>query len=282
VAVDFMFSVRAKINRANEHLDALHREMDEWGDADPLTVTRESDLAGREHVFRVSYKSPPDVVRWAVLLGDALHSLRGALDHSVYALAVANEGRNPPSQEAKLAFPITTEPRLFTEARWRIRSLSEPAQTAVERLQPYNRLKPGKWFMPLWWLSRLDDIDKHRLVHLGTVSGVPTEIVVGADPGSFRVEWNTGPHVDGAPILRLTLDRPDPKVYVDLKATSGVILHIEGRRPVRPYSIYWITRRIREEVRIACRYLALHLPDPPPRIESNPALRMEELAPGSE
>jgi hypothetical protein len=282
LAVDFWFSVRAKLDRADEHLDAFNRETKGWSDSDQLTITRESDTDGREHIFRISYETPPDTIRWALLLGDAFHNLRGALDHAVYALAVANTRKNPPDNERKLAFPITTEPGLFKDAKWRIRSLSDPAQAAIERLQPYNRLKPGQWFMPLWWLSVLHDVDKHRLSHITTLNGVPDELAIDARPGTYEVFWNTSPHVDGAPILRLILANPNPNVYVDLHVTSGVVFNIEGKRPVRPFSLYWITRHIRREVGIACRYLALHLPEPPPEIKNGPALRMEDLAPGAE
>lgn len=277
-----MFSSREKLARAAEHLDALHAETQGWNDDDPFEITRESNADDTEHIWGVHYRTQPDLLRWGILLGDALHNLRGALDHAVYALAVANCGRNPPNDEGKLAFPIVSEAGRWDGSKWRIESLSQPAQTAIERLQPYNRLKPGKWFMPLWWLSRLHDIDKHRLLHVATFQSQPEELVIDAAPGSYVAEWNIGTHVDGPPLLRLTFTTPHPNVYVDLKAVGGVILAIEGEHPVRPFSIYWITKHIQREVEIACRYLAWHLPDPLPVVVGRPALRIEELAPGAE
>ena|SRR5437879_6087397 len=119
-----MFSARAKLGRATEHLYAFNRQSQGWADSDPFVVTRESNADGSEHIWRVTYKSHPDVIGMALMLGDALHNLRGALDHAVYALAVANCGKNPPDDEAKLAFPITSEQRFFDQAKWRIASLS--------------------------------------------------------------------------------------------------------------------------------------------------------------
>src|SRR5438045_2016982 len=89
-------SCRAKIARADEHLDALYRETDGWGDGDPFRIVRECNSDGTEHVFRLRYKTDPDVWRWALLLGDALHNLRCALDHIVYALATQQTGSDPP------------------------------------------------------------------------------------------------------------------------------------------------------------------------------------------
>jgi len=242
----------AKIARADEHLDALYRETDGWGDGKPFAVTRESNADGSEHVFSLSYKTQPDLLRWAVILGDALHNLRGALDHIVYALAVAQTGKNPPDNETGLAFPICSDPDFFEKSRWRIATLDKPTQTAIKKAQPYNRLNPGEWFMPLWWLSQLHDVDKHRFLHLAAVAGHHDDIATNARPGTFKAEWNSGPHVDGAPIFRLTLSEPDPNVYVDLKATGAVVFNVKG---IQPVSLYWGTKHIRREVAVICRYL---------------------------
>jgi hypothetical protein len=176
----FTSSCRAKIARADQHLDALYRETDGWGDGDPFVIARESNADGSEHVFRLRYKVQPDVWRWAVLLGDALYDLRCALDHMVYALAINQTRKDPPDDDASLAFPICSEPRFFEKSRGRIASLNEITQAAVEKAQPYNRLKPGKWFAPLWWLSQLNDIDKHRSSHLAVTAAHPDEIATDA------------------------------------------------------------------------------------------------------
>src|SRR6266542_2149681 len=195
-------SCRAKIARGDQHLDALYRETDGWGNDDPFVVTRESNADGSEHVFRLRYKVQPDVWRWAVLLGDALYDLRCALDHIVYALAINQTGKDPPDDDASLAFPICNKPGFFEKARWRIASLNEVTQAAIQTSQPYKRLKPGQWFAPLWWLGQLNDIDKHRSSFLAVTAAHPDDIATDARPGTFRALWNQGPLIDGAPILR--------------------------------------------------------------------------------
>jgi hypothetical protein len=254
----WLISSRAKIARADEHLDALYQETDRWGGGDPFIVRRESNADGSEHVFSLHYKSAPDVWRWAVILGDALHNLRGALDHIVYALAVAQTGKDPPDDQTRLAFPICSEPKYFAKSRSRIASLDGPTQAAIEKVQPYNRLAPGQWFMPLWWLAQLHDIDKHRLSHIAVTAAHPEEIATDARPGTYRAEWNVGSLVDGAQVLRLALSEPNPDVRVDLKATGAVVLRVKD---VRPLSLYWTTQQIRREVVLVCRYLAYCFPD---------------------
>jgi hypothetical protein len=245
-------SSRAKIARADEHLDALNAQIDRWGNLDPLAVSRECNADGSEHLWRVNYKIRPDVWRWAILLGDALFNLRGALDHMVYGLAIANTRTNPPADEAKLAFPICSEPKFFEGQRYRIASLSDAAQAGVEKAQPYNRLKPGQWFAPLWWLDQIHNIDKHRFAHLAGQAVLPDEIVIDADPGTYQVFWNRNTLVGGAPILRVVMNPPDPNVYVDLKAIAAIAIDAKGFPPM---SVYWLTRHIRREVGLVCRYL---------------------------
>jgi hypothetical protein len=250
-------SSQAKLARADQHLDALSRDTDRWGENDPLRITRQSNPDGSEHIFRVRYKIRPPVWRWAILLGDALFNLRGALDHVVYALAIGHTGKNPPDDEDKLAFPICSAPKFFDGQRFRIAPLSQPAQAATERAQPYNRLRPGQWFAPLWWLDQIHNIDKHRFAHIAGNMAYAKEIVIDAEPGTYNAFWNFGAVVHGTPILRLVMDPPNPDVYVNLRASAGVALQVEDQPPL---SIYWATRHIRREVALVCRYLALFLP----------------------
>jgi hypothetical protein len=252
-----MDGYKAKLARADQHINAFNLATNEWGNTDPLSTRRESNADGSEHIFYLQLSPEPDIYGWATILGDALHNLRGALDHIVYALAVAQTGKDPPDDQAKLAFPICSEPKFFAQSGWRIRSLDQPAQAAIERLQPYKRLKPGGSFMPLWWLSQLHDVDKHRFPHLTPIASALKRGAVGARTGTYQAFWNTGRLVDGAPILRLLLSEPDPNVYVDFEATAAVVVNVKN---VGPYSVYWVTRHIRREVGIACRYLSLFFP----------------------
>jgi hypothetical protein len=75
-----------------------------------------------------------------------------------------------------------------------------------------------------------------------------------AEPGTFRALWNSGPLIDGAPLPRLELTKPDPQVYVDLKATGAVVLQLKD---IRPLGVHPTLMRIRREVGVVCRYLML-------------------------
>ena len=178
----------------------------------------------------------------ALILGDALHNLRAALDNLVYALAIAQTEKDPPDDETRLAFPICTKPELFDGQRFRIASLNEKTRAAIERLQPYNRLNPGGWFMPLWFLSSLNDVDKHRLLHIAATAAKIEDFEIGAASGSYEAFWNESPFRDGTPILKVVLTSPDPDVYVDFEASGEVVLDLIEYPPM---SLYWTTKHIR-------------------------------------
>jgi hypothetical protein len=249
------FSYRAKLARADEHLSMLYRETDGWGDGDPFCIVRESNTVGSVHEFSLRFEVQPDTLRWALLLGDALHNMRCALDHIVYALVVRQTGQDPPPGASRLMFPICSEPKFWNSRSTenKIAGLNDPTRTAIDKVQPYNRLKAGQWFMPLWWLTLLNDADKHRLLHITGLAAAPDEIAIDVEPGKFRALWNEGPLVDGSPLLRLELTEPNPQVYVNLKMTGAVVLQPIGMRPL---GVHPVLKQIRREVGVVCRYLS--------------------------
>lgn len=246
-------SCRAKIARADYHLETLYRDIDSWSDLRPGSISRQSNADGSEHLFVAHFSPQPDVWRWAVLMGDALHNLRCALDHIVYSLAIRHTGENPPADDTKLAFPITSSTANFAKAKWRIRSLPEGVQAGIERAQPYNRTRPTGW-EPLWWLAQLNDVDKHRLAALSPFAAWPEGITIDADPETYEVFWNQGVCVDGTPVLRIKLNSPDPHLPVGLHMTAGVVIKVEDQPPI---GIIPSLNSIRLETVLICRYLAM-------------------------
>jgi hypothetical protein len=277
---EWLTGCQTKIARADHHLQALYAETDGWGDTDPFRVVRQSNADGSEHIYRLNFRVPPDTWRWGVLLGDAMFNLRCALDHIVYALAINQSGQDPPPNAGLLMFPIASGEGFFTSKRTqsRIAGLNEPTRTAIERAQPYNRRKTGQWFMPLWWLSQLNDIDKHRLVHLTPIAAKQDDIVIPREPGTFRALWNEGPLVNGTPFFRLLLNPPDPNVQVDIKATAAIALQF---KEMKPFGLHPIAEAIRKEVVLVCRYLSRFLTDGGPSHRGPPSIDPGVPPPGA-
>lgn len=153
-----------KIERARYHIDLLWEEIRKFFRENYANVVVEQcDLDTREKFWVVAEEPPAPPLYLSTIIGDALYSLRSALDHLVHELIRAN-GQQP---TGKSAFPIitTNEPDYDRVATIQVQGMNPYAAAAIKTLQPYNRRHRhrDKW---LRLLKYLNDIDKHRHLHL--------------------------------------------------------------------------------------------------------------------
>ena len=151
-----------KLRRAQHHLDNLDREITIWLDRNFETLWQEKDPERPDYFSAyVTMERPP--INIALLIGDALHNLRGTLDHLAYTLAERYTGSPLPDDIAKHSeFPIfrTLEQERIQR---KIRGMHPDAQAIIEQLQPYQA--GADWAKdPLWMLHELSNLDKHRLL----------------------------------------------------------------------------------------------------------------------
>ena len=147
-------------------------------------------------------------IHWTLLVGDACHNLRGALDHMVFQLALLS-GANEPTTTA---FPIATEPGLYERAASRL--LSEVAlqyRDRIERHQPYNSGEDPEMH-GLTLLRELNNFDKHRILQL--VSGAHPPNRHGGDDSPYLALWNGIPLLT---VLSRILDAVD-RVIADFES----------------------------------------------------------------
>lgn len=71
--------VKLKIDRAAEHLEVLHQEVEAYLDDRPYEVVSEPRPEGNPLLLCKVHQHPP--LRLSILLGDFLHNLRSSLDH---------------------------------------------------------------------------------------------------------------------------------------------------------------------------------------------------------
>lgn len=159
---DFRVGCRAKVERADEHIQDLKSESDRFllSDPKPYRIVRQSENEGRAYVwYGFEDRAVPPII--PILAGEAIHQLRSSLDHLVVAM-VRERGNNVTSDHA---FPITKERDVFKAARDRgqIKGISLAAQDLIESMQPYNT-RDGFASSILWTLHRQDIEDKHRLL----------------------------------------------------------------------------------------------------------------------
>jgi hypothetical protein len=128
------------------------------------TTVRHYDLPRLQSSASAQFLAPPPECRLA--FGDAIHQLRSSLDHITYAMVqvLTSDVRIL----RRVDFPIFTEQKRFdTESRGVkcLRDLLAPEQfAAIQATQPYQRRPDAPEEDPLWILSALDNIDKHRTI----------------------------------------------------------------------------------------------------------------------
>lgn len=164
--------IRLKFTRAWQQLDALKRQtLTFLGDGGPYRPVVDFDDTTCRLTLKAQIKRVPDPM-WSVDVGDIVHNFRCALDHLVWELA----GRPHPAV-AKTQFPIFQSQAGFTRRGTKefLKGVPTRVITMIESEQPYFTRPDGDvegtTNSPLWHLKELNDIDKHRTLHL-TVSAL--------------------------------------------------------------------------------------------------------------
>jgi hypothetical protein len=224
-------SHRLKLNRALEHLYALHAIEQGWAERDSCVIVDECEIESRKNISRIRIFEQPADPLLRLLLGDVVHNLRQALDHLAYALAIRVAGVSPPPNEESTQFPITTAPEKFAGGvpnkigpRNRM-----PAgmDAALESFQPYN----GGQAELLGVLHSLDNLDKHRFPPL--VAGVAR--VESFNIGHFEGSHFAGPRFgaleDNAPVVEFT---PTPGSEMNMQLQFQSVIAFDDSSTVAP------------------------------------------------
>ncbi|WP_019874367.1 hypothetical protein [Sporichthya polymorpha] len=152
----------AKIGRARQHGLELQGRLATWAAiANPRPVaTISSDRLSWE--VRLSKFDPPPLLEWALILGDAIHNLRAALDVLVWAHA--DEAGLTTGQAKSIAFPVWTDESAWNQKADRtLKGVPLDVVARIRQCQPFERPAEERSSDPLVILSDLDNRDKHRL-----------------------------------------------------------------------------------------------------------------------
>ena len=219
---------RARLDRAEKHLDTLHDEMKIFLEGDKQTFTVEFDSVDQSYV--VHYKELQEIpLYWGIALGDVVHNIRSALDNLVYQLVLL-AGAEPHGIHQ---FPITDHPNEWiTKVEYppECRKLGaldfiDPRYVAfIKSLQPYE---PATGIPMLAVIRRFSNTDKHRLIHAARASLTASpklEAFLGIPATIFSPTYKRPgtPVEDGAEIARF-------KTSTDLRLTwnsSGEIVDV--------------------------------------------------------
>jgi hypothetical protein len=223
-----IISVGQKIARAIEHIQTLDAAAKRWGDEHgepgfPCVV--EPNSQGTKVLVKIDQPLPFPGVEWGIIIGDAIHCLRSALDQLVAGLWTDKTS-------------ITTRfPICKTEREWIVNAPGmywsvPPAYVAVlDRAQPYHRGDKANEH-PLAILNALWNLDKHEAIPAMALTGRRIKIeAAGADgfPDWQQLKFRTHPGralkqgtVLGEASYRDADTEDNAKVYVNAHITVAV------------------------------------------------------------
>jgi hypothetical protein len=152
-----LHQVTSKLGRANEHIATLAREIKLFFDSKPIEV-RTKRNPERRLVYYISRVSPmPE--SWPLIAGDAIQNLVTALDHLAYQLVDRDTNGKIPNEKG-IYFPIAeTQAKYEQQKVTKLQGASAGTLALVDSLRPYDGGNSN-----YWKLSRLNNIEKHRLL----------------------------------------------------------------------------------------------------------------------
>jgi hypothetical protein len=223
---------RLKFLAAADHMNRFHDAVEGFFEEDfELAIFNgEANAQRTKYVLRVERVRRYPVREWGIIIGDAIHCYRSALDQLVYAFA------HDPSHQT--SYPIcVTEKEWTTKAPAQYWSCAAPFVRLLDKTQPYHREDPSKH--PLAVLRALSNLDKHR--------GIPTVSLV-ADSAEFHVhatqgirKWNSikanigAPYEAGAVVAEAKIVPDDsglePKMDMHIDSTVDVAFGQIGAIP---------------------------------------------------
>lgn len=208
---------QGKIVRVRYQLRDLQERFQTFGGSHPYRLVPKFELRpGGEKIgdysFVVESVSLPKR-EWGVLIGEIVHNLRSALDHTIWAAS------SKPSR--KTQFPIFTSKTDWDKHKGHLMIATVPDQVRkfVIEAQPYSQTKLPASQHVLAVLNRLSNHDKHRLLHTAaiTLEGASPGVEGTGQFGTIReIVGNFGPLEPGQTMIRIVLEDPPPEPTINL------------------------------------------------------------------
>jgi hypothetical protein len=218
-AMTEFYSAKLKIDRAKQHIADLRREFDAFVHANPYTrdikFKHDPNEYSQMRDLRISIEfgkgiHAPEIL--GLLIGDAAHNLRSALDHLIWELI----GPTGTKQDKHLSFPTGDT---WTNYESTIDGLHTTPRGAKKFLKSFEAHRGGDGHA-LYGLHILDRTDKHRIINpiiaAAKISGLrdhrdgivhPDAIAMISDDGEavFPIHFRSIPR-DDDPNFKTTLD----------------------------------------------------------------------------
>jgi hypothetical protein len=169
-----------KVERAKHHIRQLDIAIRRFDKSEPYTLSiQHKPNIGHVALYVASLEPVPEYI--ALIIGDAVHNFRSALDHLAWQLVEAGGG--VPDKDTY--FPICQNAQQYASAvgKGEIKKIPVGTKEALSAVQPYICGNDT-----LWHIHELDRIDKHRLLITTTTAIKKWSIVI--DPSIGReIGW---------------------------------------------------------------------------------------------
>jgi hypothetical protein len=152
--------VQAKLERAEKHIVDFRNQQKTFLESKPVSFTHILNEDTR-HVDVTIDNIKPMPIELSLIMGDAIHNLRSALDLLVCQVFTRN---SKSTDYDYIEFPIGMHLKSFLDKfekhKGKLQLVGKPAIDILTKLEPYR----GGKHHDLWVLHRLDIRDKHRLL----------------------------------------------------------------------------------------------------------------------
>lgn len=228
-----LLSARAKLWWGSQNLERLNKTVGSSLKGDGAAFIAEREADSRYSIVLDTTNIPTSL--WALLLGDAVHGFRGALDHTAWQTVLHGKGLSESKRKQnRIQFPIFDRPEAFDNAAL-LPYVGDECRTVFLEAQEYDRPEDTR---RLRILAALSNDDKHRLLIPSVLSLAPEDIQlrVGhnddiASIGEFIGTIRAGERLEGQAVIGYIPDvvvtgaNPDMKVEGNLSA----FVAFEGR-----------------------------------------------------
>ena len=164
----------AKVERSKVHIDDLRRRIAEAYPNGELFTYRQQYEAEKGAIVVYIESTPKIPQEWSLIVGDAVHNLRGALDHLAWQLACRKlRGKEPVDRNVIrfIHFPVC-----MTEGEWgaytRRKLIRRVDLAKLKKLQPFKMpakvtARSGPHLLDFFaGFNGINNVDKHRKIEL--------------------------------------------------------------------------------------------------------------------
>jgi hypothetical protein len=149
---------RLKVERAKKHVSDIDHEIRAFGDTRPYVIgAKPHRILALRHTTLFVESVDPVPLQISLIVGDAIHNLRSALDHLVWQLVLANR-KHPTTKNSFIIEDPAKESDSRTFDR-KVEGIDTRAKELIRAMQPRN-----SGDHTLWHINELDNADKHRVI----------------------------------------------------------------------------------------------------------------------